>query len=174
VSEARLSLSDLVGSIFLDREQLSLRDPAEYSLTYPGTAASENQLLQLESSLGFSLDMQHRQLLATINGWPDILSDISVLSTAELGVGDAWERVSQLLGLYYSESIPEDFPLVGELFPIAVSRYQNDVFAIWRNGPLTRGGRPVIWIANDEIERFDNLEQMLLFVAGEVKKSLFP
>lgn len=159
----------LIGAVGQQRALLAQRAEDPVALTYCGVGASESRLELLEASLGYQLDAQFRELLGAADGWPHLVSDISLFGVDDINAGAGWVRAGTLLGLVYSENTVLDLPLMGELFPIAVSSYQSDVLAIVRTGTVTGGGHPVLWFANTLVETFDNLEQFLLFVLEDAE-----
>lgn len=163
--ENRIPWADLIGSLGKVRQELSRLQPDVFPMSVPNLGVGARDLELLERDLGYSLDRQYRELLFRINGWSNFFSDISILGLSDLRPGPAWARACQLVTLYYEyvEEADPRLPAMGELFPVAISSHQRDVLAIVRTGPTTNGGCPVLWLADDVVEEFDNVEQMLLF-----------
>lgn len=156
---------ELIGFSATLRAQLAELEPDLSPLTMPRVAATEEQLADAERRLGSSLDGQHRDLLRHGNGWPLFFTYCDLLGTAELGEGTLWDKGQELLDLHFSEApVPSDFPARDDLMPIAVGDMVTDVFALWRTGPETSGGRPVLWLAGEEVDRWDNVREWLLSV----------
>jgi hypothetical protein len=154
--------AELLGHLGRVRLRLEKLQPERYPLTVPHVAATERQLADAEMRLGYELDTQHRELLMHANGWPMMILDQSLLGCEEIGSGARWERACELLSLYYQESfVPSGFPSRDELTPIAVSEYQNDIYVIWRNGTEVDGGRPVLWLSYEEVERYSNVRDLI-------------
>jgi len=131
----------------------------------PHLGAREEQLAEAEQRLGIRLDGQHRDLLRHANGWPLFFTYTDLLGTDELGTGPLWQKGQELLELYYSEApVPSDFPPHEELLLIAVGELVTDVFALWLGGPEANSGRPVLWLAGEEVDRWPNVREWLLSV----------
>lgn len=162
--------SDIIGSIGLVRRELADLEPDVFMPSGPGLAAEVCSIELLERKLGYQLDEQYRAFLQWADGWPNFFSDISILGVDDIGAGSAWTRAAQLLTTYYNEvdGNQSSLPLLGELFPVAVSSHQSDVLALIRTSQKIAGGRSIIWLANGPIEQFENLEGMLLFFLQEM------
>lgn len=157
--------SELIGFSATLRRQLSELEPDLSPFTMPRLGATEESLAEAGQRLGVELDGQHRDLLRHVNGWPLFFTYTDLLGTDELGAGSLWQKGRELLDLYYLEApVPSDFPARYELLPIAVGEMVTDVFVLWMNGPETDGGRPVLWLAGEEVDRWSNVREWLLSV----------
>lgn len=156
---------ELIGFSVLLRQQVHDLKPDLRPYTIPGVGATEEQLRAAEARLGYPLDPMHREFLSYANGWRYFFVYTHLLGTDELGQGELWQTGNELLQLYYSEGPARtDFPPRGEITLVAVGSEVTDLFVIWRTGPTLDGGRPVSWLAGEEIDRFPNFREFLLSV----------
>ncbi len=157
--------AELIGYSATLRSRLAEVDPQLSPMTMPRLAASEEQLAKAEQRLGTQLDAQHRALLRHGNGWPLFFTYTDLLSTDELGAGPLWDKAQELLDLFFSEApTPADFPARETLLPVAAGEDVTDVFALWTTGPQTRHGRPILWLAGEEVDRWPNMREWLLSI----------
>ena len=164
---------ELIGYSAILREQLSKLQPEINPFTVPHLGATGEQIRQAEARLGCPLDVQHRELLQHVNGWPLFFTHTDLLSTDELGQGPLWEKGQQMLDIFYEDgAIPAGYLARQDLMSIAVGEYVTDVFALWRTGPETNRGHLVLWLAGEEIQRFDNVRDWLLSVNQYLKNKI--
>lgn len=163
---------DLLGYHGKVRMELANTAPKIFPLTIPKLGASESELVSAESRLGEPLDRHLRELLGFADGWPSIFLDVDLLGTADLGDGPAWESAHSTLDDIYDDGLPPDLPPKNELFPFARAQFDQTLFVIWSNGPITDGGHPVIWLHNEVVERYSNVRMWLTEVARLTKLRL--
>ena len=149
-----------IGDLIKTRIRLSEMSDL-YPMTYPHLKGSEDGIRRAEGVLGFDLDAQHRTLLLSFNGWPDIGIDGDFLSVEELGASALWARGQESLDLLYEE-VEGPLPPRDRVYPFCLSPYQNDVFVIDRGSGLSFQGHRVIWLANGVIQEWPNLYRWLL------------
>lgn len=114
-------------------------------MTYPRLRATAQEIAATEARLGFSLDPLHSRLLQTGNGWPGTLvTHGDLFGTAELGPSDPWLASEARLDEANRRDLPT-MPPRAEIYPIGAFWDTPEVIAIWRNGPITDGGHPVLW-----------------------------
>jgi hypothetical protein len=164
--------ANLIGQVATCRNELASIQPDNWPNSFGGIAATGESIAVAEHDLGFALDPDYREFLLHLNGWPDFYSDISILALDQLGHGAAWARACQLLEIFYGYPPKPNLPQKGELFPIAISAFQSDVLAVIRTGQTTGLGHPIIWLANDEVERFPNMKEMVRFYLTEMNREL--
>jgi len=148
-----------LGRLSLQRTQL---DPVVYPLTAPHLAATDDDVTAAEARLGHPLDRQHRALLQTVDGWPDMSLDGDLLSTHELGQGSLWQAANLHLDQLYEEGNVSELPARDELLPVFASQYHHEVMVLWTAGPVTDGGRPVLWIGNELTDHWPNVYEWIL------------
>lgn len=129
----------------------------QYSL--PRVAATEQELVDAEGTLGHTLDPRYRDFLAFANGWAGVMLDIDLFGTAEL-CGDAMQRARDILESI-DEAVIESISVTrAEMLPIGLSAYQHDLFIMPRpNTPIVG---TVIWLAGYEVERFATFDDFFL------------
>jgi hypothetical protein len=144
-----------------------------YSFTVPGVAATEEQLRAAEERLGHPLDAQHREFLSYGNGWPEFYLDTSLLSTEDIGQGEAWAEVNRGLDAFYGAlDANSGIPPREEIYPISHDPHDATVFAIWLGGPETDGGHPVLWLPWPDTDPYSNFFEFFSFVYREHEEEL--
>lgn len=147
----------LLGEIGLARMRLDNTVPHIYPLTIPHVGATQAQVDAAGARLGHPLDAIHRELLTYANGWPELFVHTDLLSTEELGAPGMWTDTQDVIASVEEDWPPGYAPPASELETIGASRLTTDVFMVWREGPLTGGGRPIIWFGSGQmIERWHN------------------
>lgn len=138
-----------------------------WEYTGPEPGARESALLELEKSLGFELPSEYRDFLAVSNGWAGFYQDVSLLGIDALVDGEELTRAWELV-----ESADEGSG--GELqvgrhsfLPIAVSKFDLDVFVIG-----TEGRGEVRWVAGQEIERFQTFSDFFVAMLAYNRETL--
>ena len=126
---------------------------------FPGVAATEQEIGDIEARLGFSLDAEHRAFLLHANGWDWFFQSVDVFGTSDLLEGSRCQRAEELL-----KSLESLSDLCGfsrdELLPIAVSRFNTDVFAISTSRSQSPG--TVLWFAGQVIDTFPSFSEWFL------------
>lgn len=125
----------------------------------PGVAAIEREICDAEARLGFSLDAEHRAFLLHANGWDWFFQSVDVFGASDFLEGPRCQRAEELL-----KSLESLSDLCGfnkdELLPIAVSRFNTDVFAISRSRSHSPG--TVFWFAGQVIDTFPSFGEWFL------------
>jgi hypothetical protein len=131
-------------------------------LTIRRPPADESALSGAELRLGHLLDPQHRQLLATANGWAAMASEVTLLSAQDLGDGELWDTASVVLDGFYAAGPPEDMPAREAVVPVAVGLESDAVVVVWMNGPVTDDGHTVLWLMDGRGIAFANAWQWVV------------
>lgn len=125
----------------------------------PSVAAVEREIGDVEARLGFSLDTEHRAFLLHANGWDWFFQSVDVFGTSDFLEGPRCQRAEELL-----KSLESLSDLCGfnrdELLPIAVSRFNTDVFAISTSRSHSPG--TVFWFAGQVIDTFPSFSEWFL------------
>lgn len=131
-----------MGRFSLDLAEL---EPEAFPMTYPRVGATDDDIREAEERIGFALDPLHKRLLQTGNGWPGtLITTGDLLGTGELGASSAWSTAVARLDDSYRRGAATAPPRE-EIYPIAAFWDTPEVAAIWREGPVTDGGHPVLW-----------------------------
>src|SRR5262249_13853228 len=156
----------LIGESVLMRQRVNQLDPEVNPYTVPHVGAAVAALDAAEQAAGLRLDPVHRQLLTFANGWEHFFTFTHLLAAEEIGTGPRWQKASEQLDIVYADGPPmDDLPAREDVLVICANPDEvEDIFAIWRTGPLTDGGRPVSWIAGEEVQRFANVHDFLASV----------
>lgn len=129
-----------------------------WEFNLPQKAAADDEIQKIELKLGYTLDEAYVSFLKIANGWKAINQAIDLFGTNELLDSEQMNYAQILLktlsedGVLHASGFDYD-----ELLPIAVSRYDTDLFVIAKNGSNCPG--IIIWFAGYEVERYDNFEE---------------
>ena len=138
--------------------------PQFFPASPASAGASTDGLAAAEARLGHALDPLHAELLLAANGWPHtVLVDGTLFGTDELGQAELWNVAVEGIEIAYDEAAygepGDEWPPQEEIYVIAAFPFERHIVAIWRNGPLTNGGHPVLWFDGEITERWDNVAQ---------------
>lgn len=161
-----------LGDLRIITTRLTQLAPGVFPLTAPHLGASDAAIVEAEARLGAPLDAEQAALLRTADGWPDAFLDGTVLGTADLGRGPLWQRAEALLDVAYAGGPSPTWPDRSDLTPIFVSPFQRDVMVIWRGGPVTSGSHPVLWFANDLVDRWPTVHDWWLAAVATAQRTL--
>lgn len=150
----------LLGELIESRMALAQAAPSIYPMELPGARPSPEVVQAAESRLGFALDSQHAALLREGDGWVNAFGMGDLLSSAELGAGPRWKLANDVLDDFYLAAPAGTHPPREQLYPIHTST--QDVFVIWRGGPVTQDGHPVLWIGGGLVDQWANVFQFCL------------
>jgi hypothetical protein len=164
----------LIGDSVLLRQRLHELDPDVNPYTFPHVGASHDQLDAVERAAGAPLDGLHRELLTYANGWEHFFTFTHLLAAEELGTSPRARRAGELLDIFYADgAVPDGLPPRDHVLCVAANPDEvEDLFVIWLAGPLTDGGRPVSWLAGEEIQRFANVHELLLSINEYLRRRL--
>jgi hypothetical protein len=139
-------------------KRFDIDDPFDYGT--PSAAATEDELLGVETHLGEALDPQYRAFLRTANGWPAFSCDFDLFGTDDLLGGPRMQMALELLSYLVREPVPDYVVVAEDLLPIAVSQTNIDVFFISRRHTAHPGR--VFWYAGARIEEYETFEAFFL------------
>jgi hypothetical protein len=171
-ADTRPPWPDLIAAMGQLREQVSQVDE-DFEFTIPHLAATQEQLAAAEQRLGHALDPQHKEFLSYGNGWPEFYMGNALLGTEELGQGMAWAEVTETLDAFYSAlEDPSLVPPRAQIYPFSFDPGAATVFAIWKDGPVTDGGHPVLWLPAVDTEPYENFFDFFRMVYQEYEDEL--
>jgi hypothetical protein len=150
----------LIGRIAqLKQEVQQAPDGALWEHGLPNLAAEPDRIAAAEAALGVRLDDQHRELLAAADGWPYMFQHIDLFSTTDLAGGPRMAMSREMLLAMGPEPLDEA-GAGSDLLPIAATSEDRDLFVM----PVSAGRaqREVLWFAGTLVERFADVEDMLL------------
>ncbi len=139
------------------QELISVDDAFEHRL--PRVACTDAEIAECEQRISESLHPEHRMLLSVAGGWPAFWHDVDILGAAEIGQGELWNDGRMRLELLESEGVVPPHTLL----PVALSRHDKDLFAVVRQHHRDWG--KVVWLAGEEIERFDGFQEFVSSMA---------
>jgi hypothetical protein len=139
-------------------EKLDTQGIWEYFL--PRVAATEEELARLEAVLGRPLDPCYRRFLVFADGWRCFHQNVDLFGTEELSGSPKMAAARLMLEHIATESLSGSGLMGANLFPIAASSTDLDLFVIV---PVDGAGHgPVIWLAGYEVQRFPNFDEFFL------------
>lgn len=130
----------------------------EYHL--PRVAATQKELGVVEAALGFPLDPMYRAFLAHADGWPDFYQSADLFGSRELLGDRLMGQAIELISVVDSAVWRELDATSSDVLPIALAKYDKDVFLLVR--PPHRSSGQVIWLAGTVVERFPNFDEFFL------------
>ena len=130
-----------------------------WSWHLPEVAATESQINEIESHLCCPLDSQHKAFLKHSNGWESFYHDVDLFGIEELASGDKHNKAIELIEIVL-ESCPDEKFMLDEVFPIAVSKDDIDIFTINNSNSISPG--IVSWFAGYRIDTFTNFEEYFM------------
>jgi hypothetical protein len=165
---------ELIGESVLLRQRLHELDPDVNPYTVPHVGAAQHDLDATEARCGFRLDSLHRQLLSYANGWDYFFAFAHLFSVDKICSSNQWRQSEELLDVFYADSpIPVGFPGRHDIYCFCANPAEvADLFVVWKLGPVTDGGRPISWLAGEEIQRFPNMHEFLLSVNEYLRRDL--
>ncbi len=120
--------------------------------TVPRPKVSEEQITQVEASLGERLPASYREFLLHADGWPGAYFTLDLFGLPELQGGGKHRHAQTLLETYDEEEVLDDSGLSRkDLLPVAASQ-GNDLVVILRDGRPEVG--TVVWFDGEEYGRF--------------------
>lgn len=130
----------------VDKQQL-------WSWHLPEIAATEMQINEIESCLGYTLDSQYKLFLMYADGWQSFYHDVDLFGTRDLLDSKKSGKAKELLEVVI-ESCPDEKIIIEEILPIAVSQNDIDIFVINNENSSSPG--IVSWFAGYRIDTFAN------------------
>jgi hypothetical protein len=171
-ADTRPPWPDLIAAMGQLREQVNQVDP-DFEFTIPHLAATSEQIAAAEQRLGHPLDDQHKEFLSYGNGWPEFYMGSTLLGTEELGQGMTWAQINEGLDAFYSSlEDPNAVPPRNQIYPISFDPGSATAFAIWKDGPITDGGHPVLWLPYPDTEPYDNFFEFFRMAYQEYEGEL--
>lgn len=131
-----------------------------YEYHLPEVAASQAQVAEVESHLGFHLDPHYRAFLLHSNGWRRFLQSTDLFGTEELLRGPKNACGQFLLSMLDDGLLIKSSLKRNQLLPIAASDRDRDLCVITHPNSTNPG--MVIWFGGEEIERFQNFDDYFL------------
>jgi hypothetical protein len=152
--------SEIVKLAYIKQELANIDSQKLWPWHLPSVAASEQEILECESRLGFVLDLQFANFLRHANGWSGFIQATDLFGTADLGGDGKMPLAQEMLG-YLEDSVLVQAGITREnVFPIAVSAVDLDLFVMTKPSAVLAG--IVIWFAGYEIQRFNDFQEFFL------------
>ncbi len=157
----KLKWPALIGQLVLVKQELAAVDTAGlWEHAWPRVKADEASIAEAERALGEPLDAGYRDFLLHADGWPAISQDHDLFGTEDLRGSAAFRSATERLGHLEEMALAASAVRLDDVYPIAASRHEIDIFSIGRRG----GSQPgvVIWFAGTEIDRFPTFAEFFL------------
>lgn len=146
-------------SLAVERATRLNRDIAEADVHHiwnygsANSGADGSEIQELERHLGYRLDAEYTDFLKAANGWPGFYNDVDLLSASEVSDSEKADR-AWILADSADEGSGGALGLDrGSHMPIAVAKFDIDVFMLFRHGETVT----VRWIAGQQIESFPSV-----------------
>ena len=136
----------------------------------PDVAATEDQITMTERALGFSIDAKYREFLRHANGWKKFLQNIDIHGTHELTSEAERQSYAGLIGVIEGEVFTQLGILRSEVYVVAGSAIEGDMFCMTRNVQSTAG--QVFWIAGTLVDRFPSFDEFFLALVDYNRREL--
>jgi hypothetical protein len=135
----------------------------------PKVAATEEELLSLESVLKTNLDQEYRSFLNLANGWPGFYQTVDLFGTNELLDQKAYSGFQEQLkaGLEFNSS--SEFSLEDAII-IAATKEDLDMFLLTTEKNHAPGR--VIWFAGEIVDIFSSFNEFYLSMISYNLKEL--
>jgi hypothetical protein len=150
----------IVTMVYVKQELMKLDVEQIWPHHLPELAAKEETLKETEAYLGFRIDQDYREFLKMASGWKGFYHTVDLFGTQELSGNQLMQYAQSLLEAVEDEVIRSIGFSRKELLPIAVTRYDKDLFVMTRPNLDSLGN--VIWIAGEEIDRYPNFTEYFL------------
>lgn len=141
----------LIVDMVAAKEALRAADVEQiFPFAYPELAATEDELVEAERRLGFSLEPEYRAFLGFANGWRAFLHETWLFGTRELITAPISPSAFEMMKILPQAVIDEiGYPL-GQLRPIGSSEGDIDIWLM----PVIDSA-PVIWLAGGVIDTYE-------------------
>jgi len=137
---------------------------------WPRVAASEATLAHVENHLGFELDPEYREFLATGDGWPWFFHSACLFGSSELLGSPALLAANAMLDVAAPYIESQCGVQRSAVFPIASASMDKDIFFMQiQNGVLCP---PIVWWAGEEIDRYVSFAEFFASMIEYNKRSL--
>jgi hypothetical protein len=133
-----------------------------WSYPFPRLAAKRSDIDTISEKIGEALDSDYSNFLINANGWPKFYQDVDLFGTPQLLCSDAYAnalnsiRILDDLGALRIIRVDS-----ADIYPIAASEVQTDLFALYHGGEISRNGH-VLWLAGELIEEFSSFTEFFL------------
>jgi len=164
---------DRIAVMFLVREEMRRLDTLglnEYF--YPELAATEEQLVAVETHLGEPLNSGYRDFLLCANGWRGFFFSLQLFGTEDLMGSKLMNLALEALG-YVDDAMPlfKDLGFAKEdLLPIAASFIERQMHVITRSTSHQPG--KIIWFDCGEVESYLSFEDYFLAMTDYNREDL--
>lgn len=125
----------------------------------PNTGAPLAEINNAESLLDFEIDAEFKGFLLAADGWSGLYQEVDLFGTGDL-VGKKAGYALTILGALDDSAIRESGVGRDDLFPIAVSAHDRDIFAMTKPHCKTPG--EVFWFSGGLVDKFSSFAEFFL------------
>ncbi|UTY59327.1 SMI1/KNR4 family protein [Massilia sp. erpn] len=126
----------------------------------PNMAADYEKIVQTENALGFKIDPGYSDFLQLADGWNGFYQTVDLFGTSDLAGNGKAQYAASILNAIDDAAISESGFQRQELFPIAATSQDKDIFAMAKPGSETPGA--VVWFSGGMVAKFPNFGEFFL------------
>lgn len=145
---------------FMVKQKIHELDGGLWPFHYPELAASEEQVLAVESQLGHPLPAEYRQFLRCANGWQGFYLNVDLFGVEDLLGSPRMGMATELLEWLVADTPVSASPFHPELLPIGLSQEDNTLFCLAT--PLHPHPGQVLWYSGKLIDTFPDFREFFL------------
>ena len=136
----------------------------------PSVAATQSQLLELNTYLGYTLDVLYADFLYFADGWQGFYQSVDLFGSTELIGGEKMQLALDSLMAIEDAALKRLSVSRADLLPIAATAADLDIFFLVKPNSSMSGA--VLWFAGQEIDTFKNFNEFFLAMADYNREEL--
>lgn len=145
---------------FLVKQKIHELDGGLWPFHYPELAASDEQILMIETQLGYQLPAEYRRFLRCSNGWQGFYLNVDLFGIDDLLGSPRMDRATEILDWLVADTSVSATSSKSELLPIGLSQEDNTLFCLAT--PLHSHPGQVIWYSGKLIDSFPDFCEFFL------------
>lgn len=126
----------------------------------PNVGASQEDIAQTEKALGFKIDAGYSDFLQLADGWNGFYQTVDLFGTSDLAGNEKAQYATSILNVIDDVAIRESDFRRQELFPIAATSQDKDIFAMAK--PSSGAPGEVVWFSGGLVAKFPNFCEFFL------------
>lgn len=126
----------------------------------PNLGANQESISQTEKAVGFKIDSEYSNFLQLADGWNGFYQTVDLFGTSDLAGSEKAQYATSILNVIDDVAIKESGFQRQELFPIAVTSQDKDIFAMTKPSSQTPGA--VVWFSGGVVAKFPNFGEFFL------------
>ena len=126
----------------------------------PNVGANQEKISQMENALGFKIDTGYSDFLQLADGWNGFYQTVDLFGTSDLAANEKTQYANFILNAIDDAAINESGFQRQELFPIAATLQDKDIFAMTK--PSSSAPGAVVWFSGGVVATFPNFGEFFL------------